>query len=458
MKENNKKLIPYYQVARQALMNWKGLSEEEADKVISEQSFDKIEGQVWATGSMNYAIEGIRRSLDLSEQEMTALHDGVYEGENLEDLKEFKSLNTDPNSTILDTLSAVHDGWVKDNQKKFFARDKKYQHLPLELIGWEEAKLDLLFVKPIMEAMGIEIDESALEEAYNKRAEKFKEDKGIKTKDDLREAISRGAEFYPALKGQKDILYALQNQAFVSAFVLKENFQNVMDENSDLFDMSDEKLNRGTAKRIAQFARDFDWLKMIPDEGYHLSVEDKELCVENAEAFKSTYEERVLAPIFSKVFDAKRLPNHNIMLSYKENQRCTKDGLDYIDLLYELDTVTPSRLYDIRQMVENEKISKALETSEDRKSVLEDLLRKYGINRLEAFLSDTDMELLTEIGEEKIQRNKDTIESRKAKIDELTKREQLLAKLSKQEETLKGQEDEIKRLDRKIARLESQQK
>ena len=66
---------------------------------------------------------------------------------------------------IMDTLFHVHDGWVKDNVKKFNAREKKHQHMPSELIGWNEAKADLLFVRPIFEAAGIEVNEEELEQS-----------------------------------------------------------------------------------------------------------------------------------------------------------------------------------------------------------------------------------------------------------------------------------------------------
>lgn len=35
--------IPYYQVAKKALMNWNGLNEEEANKLIENSSFEEIE-------------------------------------------------------------------------------------------------------------------------------------------------------------------------------------------------------------------------------------------------------------------------------------------------------------------------------------------------------------------------------------------------------------------------------
>ena len=124
--EKGKLRIPYYQVAEQALMNWNGLSKDDADNIINTQSFDEIELQVYATGSMNYAIEGIKKSLGLSDEDAKGLSEFVYEGKkcNFTDNWKKKAENSglqgleikkDFNNLIMDTLFHVHDGWVKDN-------------------------------------------------------------------------------------------------------------------------------------------------------------------------------------------------------------------------------------------------------------------------------------------------------------------------------------------------------
>lgn len=94
--------------------------------------------------------------------------------------------------------------------------------MPIELIGWKEAKSDLLFLKPILEAMDLSayISEEDLEKAYNQRVQTFLEEKGITDIDKLSEQISRGAEFYPALEGQDDITQALQDTEFVKQQVV----------------------------------------------------------------------------------------------------------------------------------------------------------------------------------------------------------------------------------------------
>lgn len=78
--------------------------------------------------------------------------------------------------SVIDLLSKVHDDWVKENPHKFNMterEDKKFQHLPFEMIGWNEARADLLIAKPILKFLKIEIDEKELEKEYNQKVVKF---------------------------------------------------------------------------------------------------------------------------------------------------------------------------------------------------------------------------------------------------------------------------------------------
>ena len=234
-----KQNIPYYQVAKQALMNWNGLSEEEAKKIVSTQTFDEIESQVYAKGSMDYAVEGIKASLELSDKDADELSVFIYEGGQSKVIDNWKKMielqdsslgmegaynakhNKEMfNNLIMDTLFHVHDGWVQDNVKKFNAREKKHQHMPSELIGWKEAKADLLFVRPIFEAAGIEVNEEELEQVYNGRVKEFFLDHGIQTARNLSDSITQGEEFYPALKGYGDILVTINDPEYVDERII----------------------------------------------------------------------------------------------------------------------------------------------------------------------------------------------------------------------------------------------
>ena len=233
----DKSNIPYYNVAKQALINWNGLSEEEANKIISEQTFSKLEGQVYAKGSINYAIEAIANQSFIQKSGENELADFVYYGEKsaiIDGMKKDAKLMNNKNvyqwkrkdmrkrynNMIMNTLFAVHDGWVKDNVKKFDAREKKHQHMPSELIGWKEVKADLLFVRPIFEAAGIEVNEEELEKVYNSRVKDFFLNRDIKTDRDLSDSITQGEEFYPALEGYGEILTTIKDPKYVDEKII----------------------------------------------------------------------------------------------------------------------------------------------------------------------------------------------------------------------------------------------
>lgn len=209
------KLVPYRIIAKNALMSWNGLSEEEAQKIIETSTFDELESQVYAKGSVTYAVEAVCNFLGHnSELKDLLLHatlgDKQGKSTRLSIPNSFKMFGQDlieANFSVLDILSCVHDGWVKDNAKKFNKEGregKKYQHLPIEMIGWKEAKADLLFVEPILDAMGIKVNENELEEEYNKRVVKYFNEKGLVDESGIKKSavtklIVKGKDFYAPL-------------------------------------------------------------------------------------------------------------------------------------------------------------------------------------------------------------------------------------------------------------------
>lgn len=234
--EEGRLKIPYYQVAKQALMNWgtpesnwAPLSEEEAEKIINEKSFEEIENLVGAKGSMDYAIQEISKHLSevyLKNHEedigLEVLSDCVYrEDDDVETLHIMNKISNRVDTRlytkadmdnlnvqlIMDTLFAVHDGWVKDNESKFMKKEGKHQlhqYMPSELIGWKEVKSDLLFVRPIFEKFGVEVDEAALEAEYNRRVKEFFLEHDIVGTDDVVSLVTQGKRFYPALEEYSD--------------------------------------------------------------------------------------------------------------------------------------------------------------------------------------------------------------------------------------------------------------
>ena len=266
MENKEKQNIPYYQVAKKALMKkeWNGLSEQEAINIISSQTFDKIESQVYAKGSMDYAIEGIKKFLGLSDKDTEELSNFVYNGGQskvIDDWKkdaELQDSDNKFNNLITNTLFYVHDGWVKDNMKKFNSREKKHQHMPSELIGWEEAKADLLFIKPIFETAGIEVNEDELKQVYDERVKDFFLDRGIKNSEDLTSEITKGEKFYPALSGQTDILVYISDPVNVKEKVVPQIEENGIG--------NIEEIRKGIVKQVLDNPNPTDVSKLSDEE------------------------------------------------------------------------------------------------------------------------------------------------------------------------------------------------
>ncbi|HAJ77744.1 MAG TPA: hypothetical protein DCO89_01575 [Clostridiales bacterium] len=216
-KDRMSNISPYRVVAKKALMSWNGLSEEEAANVVKNSSFEELENQCWASGSMQYAIDYLANRLNLTDEEKTDFANAVFgkdkvylDGFDRETLKDIgkKLETTNRHQVVVETLSAIHDGWVKDNAKKFnqvLRDDKRYQHLPIELIGWEEASLDMLFLQPILESTEIKFSKKETIQAYNQSVKDFFEKNDLQSTDDLAKLIEKGPDFYSPLTEKNSV-------------------------------------------------------------------------------------------------------------------------------------------------------------------------------------------------------------------------------------------------------------
>lgn len=212
------KLSPYRVVAKEALMSWNEMSEEEATKAVMTLTHDELESQVYATGSITYAVEAVSRCLGLTKSQTEAFKEVVLGQDSpnitsdqariLSEVKAKVTPNVNVYALQLYSLKNIHDHWVTDNAKKFEKpgrEQKKYQHLPLQMIGWKEAKADLLFLAPVLDSIGISVDEVALHLVYDKKVKEFYERNGFVTPDGqiltekVAEAVMKGKEFYPPL-------------------------------------------------------------------------------------------------------------------------------------------------------------------------------------------------------------------------------------------------------------------
>lgn len=197
---------PYQNVAKAALINWNGLSEEEATKKIQTESVQELEGQVYAMGSMKYAVIGIAKQIGLSEEETTIFFEAVINGpENAEIFSLVREkMQGFSEEQKLEVLSTIHDGWVIDNSsektfKKKVDRQQLRQYAPLDLIGWNEVRSDLLFLNPILASVGVQVNEESLAKAYHTRVANYMEEMQINSQEDLTTLVQQGRNYYPIL-------------------------------------------------------------------------------------------------------------------------------------------------------------------------------------------------------------------------------------------------------------------
>ena len=198
---------PYQNVAKAALMNWPpNYSEQEANAIIQTKTVQELEEQIGAMPSMKSAVRGISNQIGLNEEEKSAFYEAVINGpENAEiigivseKIKGFSEEQT------LNVLTTIHDIWVLNNanEKTFnkkLSQDKLRQYAPLELIGWNEVLSDLLFLKPILTAVGVQVDEQALAQAYHTRTANYMEEMNINSYEDLTALVQQGRKYYPVL-------------------------------------------------------------------------------------------------------------------------------------------------------------------------------------------------------------------------------------------------------------------
>lgn len=202
--------------------NWYRPTQEQAEEMVSEGGV--YYGAAAATSKKTYgselaAINGIvnliAKAEGISEEEQEKLKEQlkneVYEKATLsEDLAarirkamEVKGIET----SIVEILSTIHDNWVKDNGNKFDApkREKRlYQFGNLITMTYEDdgALADLLFLQPILEGAGIEVDvEGKLKAEFERQQREYMEKHGITDCKGLRAYVKNLEENYPVIKG-----------------------------------------------------------------------------------------------------------------------------------------------------------------------------------------------------------------------------------------------------------------
>ena len=202
--------------------NWYKPTQEQAEEMVSEGGV--YYGAAAATGKKTYgselaAINGIvnliAKTEGISEEEQEKLKEQlkneVYEKATLsEDLaaRIRKAMDVKGvEASVVEILSTIHDNWVKDNGNKFDApkREKKlYQFGNLITMTYEDdgALADLLFLQPILEGAGIEVDvDGKLKAEFERQQREYMEKNGITNCKGLRAYVKNLEENYPVIKG-----------------------------------------------------------------------------------------------------------------------------------------------------------------------------------------------------------------------------------------------------------------
>ena len=109
---------------------------------------------------------------------------------------------------IVDTLEQIHDAWVENpsNSDKYFKRDKKYQYLPLEFMGWAEAQSDMVFLEPVIQASGCKLDMGSVKKEFETREAQLVHDL-------IKDGVVHAFETYQPIQGRPDIIkHVLENE------------------------------------------------------------------------------------------------------------------------------------------------------------------------------------------------------------------------------------------------------
>ena len=185
------KLTPGRRAHLYARMAWNGdVTAEAEEKWAEETPYEQLDGKSYAETSVIAAAEGIQRLFGIAVNPQT-----IGTG---------KIAPTPENyDKVIEILVGIHDKWVVENAKKYNRGDEAksnknlFQHLPTALIGLDEVAKDLMFLAPFLEDMGLNVGEMELQpygafkpnakltEAYQRYVQKYKDEKGIETQEDL---------------------------------------------------------------------------------------------------------------------------------------------------------------------------------------------------------------------------------------------------------------------------------
>lgn len=181
-----------------ALISWNGKTMDEAIAMVESTSFEELDKEVYSAGSIEKAKAGIE----------------AHKKELCSD-KQFDA--------VIAICDEIHDHWVASNAKKYDrgnsekSEKKIYQHLPTALIGMDEVALDLMFLAPFLEEMGIDagvmskdaygafVPSKEVEAAYKDFVKEYKRENKISTVSDLKKKLPAIIENYQPLQQSTEV-------------------------------------------------------------------------------------------------------------------------------------------------------------------------------------------------------------------------------------------------------------
>lgn len=183
----------YLEIARSCLDNWyTDMPEREKEALLSRADFDELESYIGAKGSIEAAIKGFNNgcraamlpdyfflSPDSFMQEVIIGDQNSQDWQKHFDKIKYSATFKDPyylaEASVL-ALDTIHNEWVKANTEKYFdqkRKNKRFMFMPLPLIGWTEARKDLLFLMPILNVVGFKLSEDDIRDTYDYMCRKF---------------------------------------------------------------------------------------------------------------------------------------------------------------------------------------------------------------------------------------------------------------------------------------------
>lgn len=191
------------EIVKKAKIKWDNLNNEQVNDFVNGIESAEQANREITYGSEIKAIDSIAIIGDLTQEEIKTLLEDVYTKKEVsKELSEKISNKILDNKyeKILEILTHIHNEWVKNNSNKFLNRQKDFQFVDLKLLPYEEVLSDLIFLQPILEGCGIDIDDEILKkEFYNKQIEYLKKE-GILSHEALVGKLMEGSDFYFTLK------------------------------------------------------------------------------------------------------------------------------------------------------------------------------------------------------------------------------------------------------------------